>query len=267
MNGAPVQNDHLDDHGASRPRRGMPWPSILVSVVGLLACLGAGAAYGMQTDAGAQPQLAGLLVPAPTARSLESSVTAKANSEQARVLATGPVTRSTYLAAASAAATCVKTQLEAQAAAHGVTLSVTVSKPTLSTDGYQADYTYRVAGSPAALASDSVDSRGAVDEACQRQHVEAIEQVYHLQRRSDSTWVQGANNGFDRCVAQHQSEGAAAPSDARAYVLDRMRAYAAAHPTKAGTPLTTGNGLSPSDRACLDQYPSIASEPTAATGN
>ncbi len=261
MNGETVPDDHLHPLRRDHPRHGMQWRSILLSLVGLLACLGAGAAYGSQSGAGAQPELAGLLVSSSSAHALESSITSKADPEQARVLAAGPVTRSAYLAAKSKAAACVEDQLLAQAAAHGFHLSVTVSRPTLSRDGYQADYTYRVDGSPAALASQSVDARGALDEICQRQHVEAIEQVYHLQRRADSAWVKAANNGFDLCIAGQQTAGSAAPTDARGYVLDRMRAYAAAHPTKPGTALTSGNGLSRGDRACLAQYPSIVSEP------
>ncbi len=266
MNGAPVHNDQLDPGARATTRRGMPWRSILITLVGLVACLGAGTAYGLQSGAGAQPELAGLVVSAPSARALESTITAKADPEQARILGSGPVSPSTYLRAKAVAAACVKAQLVSQAAARGFTLSVTVSQPTLSVDGYQADYTYRVAGSAAALASDSTDARGAADEVCQRQHVEAIEQVYHLQRRADPTWVKAANDGFDRCVAGHQTVGTPKPSDARAYVLDRMRAHGMAHPGQVGTRSATGDGLSRSDRACLNEYPSIVSEPTSGVG-
>ena len=55
------------------------------------------------SGAGAQPELAGLVVSSPSARALESSITAKADPEQARILAAGPVRPSTYLRAKSAA--------------------------------------------------------------------------------------------------------------------------------------------------------------------
>jgi len=265
MNGVPVHQDK--DHAqATDDRRPIRWRWTIASAAGLLACLVGGALYGQQSAADARTDLATLQVSPSSARTLEASITAKADPEQAAALAAGTVSANTYLAAKRAAAVCVEQQLAAQAGATGQTLSVTVVGPTLSTDGYQADYSYRVEGSPAALASASVAARGAADQACQQRYSEAVEQVYHLQRQSDSTWVKKANDGFDRCVAS-QSPGATEPTDARAYLLDHIRAAAAAHPAAAGHPLTNGDGLSRGDQGCLGRYPSIASQPTASTGS
>jgi hypothetical protein len=256
-----------DDHPQpTEHRRAIRWRWTVASAAGLLACLAGGAAYGLQSTADARTDLATVAVNPASARSMEASIAAKADREQAATLAAGTISANTYLTAKRAAAVCVEQQLAAQAGATGQTLSVTVVGPTLSPDGYQADYSYRVEGSPAALASASVAARGAADQACQQRYSEAVEQVYHLQRQSDSTWVKQANDGFDRCVAS-RSPGATAPTDARAYLLDHIRAAAAAHPATAGHPLANGDGLSRGDQACLGRYPSIASQPTASTGS
>ena len=222
-----MRDDHLLHTHAHPSRRGMPWRSMLLCLVGLLACAGAGAAAGLRSGAGAQPELAGLLVSSSSARALESSITSAADPEQARILASGAVTPSVYLAAKSTAAACVRDQVVARAAAHGFTVSVTVTGPTLSSDGYQADYTYRVDGSPAALASDSVDARGAVDEVCQRQHVEAIEHVYHLQRRADFGLGEGRQRRL-RPLHLRASDGWRASTDRR----PRLRARPHAGPCR-----------------------------------